>query len=99
MIGVVATIGYLVVLLFVVAMLVRIVFDIVQMVARQWRPHGLALVAAEAVYSTTDPPIRFVRRFIPPLRIGGIALDLAFMLIMLLAFILLQVLASIAINA
>ena len=78
----VATILYVVVLLFVVALLVRIVFDVVQMAARQWRPHGVALLAAEAVYSVTDPPLRALRRRIPPLRFGGIALDLAFLLLM-----------------
>lgn len=99
MLSLIATIGYVVVLLFVVALMVRIVYDVVQMVAREWRPRGIALVAAEAVYSTTDPPIRLVRRFIPPLRLGGIALDLAFMLVFLLAFVLLQVLAAIATSA
>ncbi|PFG19393.1 YggT family protein [Serinibacter salmoneus] len=97
MIGVVALVGYVIVLLFVVAMLVRIVFDVVQMVARQWRPSGIALVAAEAVYTTTDPPLRLVRRFIPPLRLGGIALDLAFIIIMILAWILMGILGGLSI--
>lgn len=96
MFSVIATVAYVIVLLFVVAMLVRIVFDVVQMVAREWRPRGLALIGAEIVYSVTDPPIRFVRRFIPPLRIGGVALDLAFMVVMLVAYILMQVLARLA---
>lgn len=90
------TILYLVVLAFVVAMLVRIVFDVVQMAARHWRPRGLALVTAEVVYTTTDPPLRLLRRVIPPLRFGGIALDLAFLIVMVAAWILLQVLGSLA---
>lgn len=97
MISVIATCLYVVVLLFVVALLVRVVFDVVQMAARQWRPQGLALVAAEVVYTTTDPPLKALRRRIPPLRFGGMALDLAFLLVMVTAWILLwilQVLAS-----
>ncbi|HCX83903.1 MAG TPA: YggT family protein [Micrococcales bacterium] len=91
-----ATIAYVVVLLFVVALLVRVVYDVVQMVAREWRPRGLALVAAEAVYTTTDPPLRLVRRWVPPLRLGAVALDLAFLIVMFVAWILLQVLGVLA---
>lgn len=83
---------YLVVLLFVVLMFVRLVLDWVQVLARDWRPHGVVLVVAEATYTVTDPPLRAVRRFVPPLNLGGIRLDLAFMLVMLLAFLLMGIL-------
>ncbi|WP_370445296.1 MULTISPECIES: YggT family protein [Miniimonas] len=96
MLTLLATIAYVVVLLFVVALLVRVVYDVVQMVAREWRPRGLALVAAEAVYTTTDPPLRLVRRWVPPLRLGAVALDLAFLIVMFVAWILLQVLGVLA---
>lgn len=96
MLTLLATIAYVVVLLFVVALLVRVVYDVVQMVAREWRPRGLALVAAEAVYTTTDPPLRLVRRWVPPLRLGAVALDLAFLIVMSVAWILLQVLGVLA---
>lgn len=96
MLSVIATVLYVLVLLFVVAMLVRIIYDVVQMVAREWRPQGLALVAAEVVYTTTDPPLRAVRRVVPPLRLGGMAIDLAFLLLMLAAWILMAVLGRLA---
>lgn len=92
----VAQIVYLLLFLFVIAMFVRIVLDVVQMAARQWRPRGLALLTAEVVYSTTDPPIRALRRVLPPLRLGGIALDLAFLVVMLVAWVLLQVFGALA---
>ena len=40
----------------------------------------------EIVYSVTDPPLRALRKIIPPLRLGssGIALDLAFIVLILL---------------
>ena len=92
----VLTIAYIIVLLFVVALLVRVVFAVVQMMAREWRPQGLALLAAEAVYSTTDPPLKLVRRVLPPVRIGGVALDLAFLVVMFAAWILLSFLQLLA---
>jgi YggT family protein len=58
-----------------------LVFDWVQMFAREWRPRGAALVTAHAVYSVTDPPLKVLRRLIPPLRLGGVTLDLGFLVL------------------
>ena len=63
------------------ALIVRLVFDWVQMFARDWRPRGPALVVAHAVYSITDPPLKVLRRIIPPLRLGGVSLDLGFLIL------------------
>ncbi|GAB3539935.1 YggT family protein [Arthrobacter tecti] len=79
---------YLVLMLFQLALIIRIVYDAVQMFARGWRPRRLALVLASAIYSVTDPPIRLFRRLIPPLRLGGVSLDLAFLVVFLGATIL-----------
>jgi YggT family protein len=81
-----------VVFLFFIALIIRLIFDWVRMFSRDWRPRGVVLVAAEAVYSTTDPPLKALRRVIPPLRIGGIQLDLAFTVLFLIVVILLSVL-------
>lgn len=81
-----------VVFVFFIALILRLIFDWVQMFSRDWRPRGVVLVAAEAVYSTTDPPLKALRRVIPPLRIGGIQLDLAFMVLFFIVLILLNVL-------
>ena len=64
-----------------VILIVRIVFDFVQMLNRSWTPRGVMLVFAEVIYTITDPPIRFLRRFIPPVRIGSISFDLAFLIL------------------
>lgn len=77
-----------VVVLFLIVLLLRAVFDWVQFFARDWRPRGAALVVAEAVYTVTDPPLRFLRRLIPPLRIGSVAIDLAYMLLFALCWVL-----------
>jgi YggT family protein len=77
--------------IFLALMLIRLVVDWVQIFARSWTPTGPVLFVLEIVYSITDPPILFVRRFVPPLRIGSVALDTSF-LIVLVAVYLLQIL-------
>ena len=69
----------------------RLIFDFVQIFARSWRPSGFVLIIAEAIYSATDPPLRLLRRFIPPLRLGGVQFDLAFLLVIVILQILINV--------
>jgi YggT family protein len=65
----------------------RLILSWVQAYARDWRPRGIVLVLAEAIYTATDPPLRFLRRYIPSLRLGTVALDLSFMLLFLVVFV------------
>ena len=76
---------------FIALLWIRFVVDWVQVFARSWTPHGPLLVGLEVVYSTTDPPIRALRRVIPPLRLGSIALDLSFLIVMITAYVLLRI--------
>ncbi len=76
---------------FIVLLWVRFVVDWVQVFARSWAPRGIILVVLEVVYSATDPPIKALRRVIKPIRIGNFSLDLSFLLVMLLAYVLLWV--------
>jgi YggT family protein len=69
--------------LFFVVLICRLVLDWIQVLARDWRPRGPVLVFAEFIYSVTDPPLKFLRRLIPPLSLGGIRLDLAFLVLIL----------------
>jgi YggT family protein len=73
----------LAVLAFFLLLIGRLIFDWVQALARAWRPHGIVLVLAEVVYTVTDPPLRALRRAIPPLRIGAFQVDLAFFVLFL----------------
>jgi YggT family protein len=73
---------------FFLLMLVRLVVDYVQMFARSWRPTGAVLVVLEVVYSITDPPIKFVRRFVPPLRLGSVMIDTSFMIVLVVIYLL-----------
>ena len=79
----------LVVVLFLIFLLARAVLDWVQFFAREWRPKGASLVAAEAVYTVTDPPLRLLRRLIPPLRLGTVAIDVAYMVLFAVCWVLL----------
>ncbi len=76
--------------IFLVLLISRLVLDYVQMFARQWRPSGFMLVVAEVVYSATDPPLRALRRLIPPLRIGNFSLDLAWLILLIMVQVLSQ---------
>jgi YggT family protein len=76
---------------YLVLLLARMIFGWVQVFARSWSPRGVLLVVAEGVYSATDPPLRFLRRYIPSFRLGSVALDLSFMLLFLVVYVLWQV--------
>jgi YggT family protein len=67
----------------IVLLLARFVLDWVQLLARSWRPQGWVAALCEALYSITDPPLRAVRGVIPPIRLGGAALDLSPMILLI----------------
>ncbi|GAA2923393.1 YggT family protein [Microbacterium luteolum] len=91
LVSVVASIIHLVLLLYVFVLFARLILDYIPMFNREWRPKGFGLVVAEAVYTVTDPPIRFFRRIIPPLRIGSLSLDFGFALTMLIVLVLMNI--------
>ena len=69
----------------------RLIFSWIQAFSRSWRPTGPVLVVAEAVFTATDPPLRLLRRFIPVVRLGTVALDLSFMVLFFLILLLIRV--------
>jgi YggT family protein len=89
-----AQILYGLILVFIGCMWVRFIVDWVQVFARSWSPRGPLLVVLEAVYSVTDPPIKALRKVIPPLRIGNFAIDLSFLIVFVSAYIALQLVRS-----
>jgi YggT family protein len=80
--------------IFIALMWIRFVVDWVQVFARSWTPTGFLLVVLEIVYSATDPPIKALRRVIPPLRIGTVSIDLSFIIVMISAYLLLSIIGS-----
>ena len=83
-------------LVFWLLLLARLVFDLVQAFARDWRPRGVLLIGLEAVYTVTDPPLKAIRRVIPPLRLGQVQLDLAFLILLIGTNILMSVVRTLA---
>jgi YggT family protein len=69
---------------FLILLVARLVLDYVRVFARQWQPRGPLLVVAEVVFTATDPPLRMIRRFLPPLTVGGLRIDLAFIVLFLI---------------
>jgi YggT family protein len=76
---------------YLVLLIGRMIISWIQVYARTWSPRGVLLVIAEGVYSATDPPLRFLRRYIPSVRLGSVALDLSFILLFLVVYVLWQV--------
>ena len=92
---VVAAVLYYVLTVFLVLLFLRLIFEYVFLLARSFRPTGLVAMLLELIYTVTDPPLKLLRRVLPPLRIGGVSLDLAFLVL----FILVSILRSVARSA
>ena len=84
-------VAFILLSIYLVLLIGRMVLSWIQVYARTWSPRGVLLVIAEGVYSATDPPLRFLRRYIPSVRLGNVALDLSFILLFLVVYVLWQV--------
>ena len=84
-------VAFYVLSVYLVLLIGRMILSWIQVYARSWSPTGILLVIAEGVYSATDPPLRFLRRYIPSVRLGSVALDLSFILLFLVVYVLWQV--------
>jgi len=67
--------------LFFITLIGRLILDYIRIFSPNWRPRGIVLALAELIYSITDRPLRFVRQFVPPLRLGAVSLDLSFIVV------------------
>ena len=85
---VVAAVLYYVLTVFLVLLFLRLIFEYVFLLARSFRPTGVVAMLLELIYSVTDPPLKLLRKFLPPLRIGGVSLDLAFLVLFIIVTIL-----------
>jgi YggT family protein len=72
-------------------LILRLIIDYVMMFARNFRPSGFLAAALEIAYSVTDPPLRALRRVIPPLRLGNFSVDLSFIVLFISAYVLIDV--------
>lgn len=88
---VVQYVAYYLLFFFWLLLTARIVVELVRAFARDWVPAGGVVVALETIYTVTDPPVKALRRVVRPVRIGGVALDLSIMVLLLVVFILMRV--------
>jgi len=77
--------------LYLVLLIGAVISSWIRAFARDWHPTGIVLVICESILTATDPPLKFLRRYIRPLRIGTVALDLSFMILFVVVLILLEV--------
>jgi YggT family protein len=82
---------YIALYCFMIVLIFRLVMDYVFQFARSWHPGRAMVVVLEAAYTVTDPPLKLLRRFIPPLRFGGVALDLSFFVLLIVVYVLLSI--------
>jgi YggT family protein len=80
-VGILKIVLYYLLWIYLLILIVRMIFTWVQAFSRQWSPTGIMLIIAEGIYTATDPPLRFLRRYIRPVRLGRVALDLSFMVL------------------
>jgi len=85
---------YVALLIVFIAMWARFVLDWIQVLNPGWRPRGVLVVLAEVSYTITDPPIKAVRRVIPPLQLGSIRLDLAWTIVLIVLLILMSLVSG-----
>lgn len=81
---------YLIVYLFLLVLLARFVLGAVLAYGRRWQPGRGGSAGLESVWSVTDPPLRALRRVIPPLRIGTVSVDLASLVLLVILFVLMR---------
>ena len=86
--SIIGLIAYVAISIFIIIMWVRFAFDFVMSINRGWRPRGLALIIAEIAFTVTDPPVKLVRRLVPPMRVGNMALDFGWAIVLITAIIL-----------
>jgi YggT family protein len=85
---------FTVLLVFLLLLVFRLIMDYVFMLARNFRPTGVLAIALELAYTATDPPIKAVRKVLPPLRIGNVSLDLGFMVVFFATYVLMSVVSG-----
>lgn len=87
---------YYVLFFFWLMLIGRIIVEFIRTFARDWRPSGVLVVLLEALFTVTDPPVKLLRRIIPPISLGGLRLDLSIMVLLFLIFILMSIVQRLA---
>ena len=89
--GAITSLIYWALNLFLLSLIGRLILDYIRIFSPNWRPTGLVLAIAELIYTITDKPLALVRQFVPPLRLGGVALDLSFIVVFVVVQLLMRI--------
>lgn len=89
---------YILLYLFLLLLFARFVMQFILSYSRRWQPGRAAAATLESVWTVTDPPLRALRRVIPPLRIGSVSIDLAALVLLVMLFVLFAVVGSLIAN-
>ncbi|MBA4022469.1 MULTISPECIES: YggT family protein [Mycobacteriales] len=84
---------YYILFIYWLLLLGRLVIELVRTFAREWRPTGASVVVIESVFTTTDPPIKALRKILPPIPLGPVRLDLSLMITMIVVLIAMSLVA------
>ena len=90
----IASVLYFALLIFLLFLIFRLIMEYVFLLARSYRPAGVVAMALELAYSVTDPPLKALRKVLPPLRIGQVSLDLGFIVLFIVVRILMSVVGN-----
>jgi YggT family protein len=96
--SIIGQITYLALYFFLLILLGRFVMSTVLAYGRRWHPGRGAAAALEVVWSVTDPPLKQLRRVIPPLRVGTVSVDLSALVLLLILYVLMTVVRRLLIN-
>ena len=91
MLSIFAQIVYLVLYAVYLMLFARFTMSWVLQYGRRWNPGRAAAASLEVVWSVTDPPLKALRRVIPPLRVGTVSVDLSAIVLLLILFVLMNV--------
>jgi YggT family protein len=81
---------YYILFIFWLLLIGRIIVEFIRAFARDWHPTGVVVIILEAIFTITDPPVRLLRRIIPPISLGGLRLDLSIMVLLFAVYILME---------
>nr|WP_255717277.1 YggT family protein [Corynebacterium sp. ACRPH] len=62
---------------YILILILRIIIEMIQSFSRNWRPQRWFSIVAEPLFVVTDPPVKALRKLIPPVQLGGVGLDVS----------------------
>lgn len=93
--SVIGVILYIIVRIYTLLLIARLIIEMIHSFSRQFQPPRWFAMVAEPVFQVTDPPVRALRRVIPPLRAGGVGIDMSVLVLFFILFILGQVILAV----